>query len=161
MSRLKNVLLIACIAFALFAAGCTSAPAPTPTPTPTPPATPTPLATAPDNIVVTLPLGTASPIVQITHYINGTITYNKQPTALYHVLVDTDKGNEYGNVTDANGNFTVKFADDGSTTYWIKLADSDNNLIYQDSLPRYLNHTGPLSINIEVPGVNRINVSIS
>jgi hypothetical protein len=99
--------------------------------------------------------------VTITHYIHGTITFNRQPTSEYHVIVSTDKGNEYGNVTDANGNFNVTFPDDGSATYKIKLADRGNNLVYQDSLPRYVNATGPMNISIEVPATNRMNVTIT
>jgi hypothetical protein len=123
--------------------------------------TPTPLVTAPANITVTLPPGTPTATLTITHFIHGTITYNKQPTSNYRVLIDTDKGNEYGNVTDANGNFNVTFPDDGSATYKIKLVDSGNNIIYQDSLPRYLNGTGPMNINVEVPATNQVNVSIT
>jgi len=147
----------------LFAAGCVTSPTPAPTLTPTPTvvATPTPLATAPQNITVTLPPGYPTTIVTITHYIHGTILFNKQPTSNYHVIVATDKGGEYGNATDANGNFNVTFPDDGSATYMIKLADSGNNLIYQDKLPRYMNATGPMSISIEVPAANQINVTIT
>ncbi len=155
MKKLISLALI--VILALFAAGCVTSP----TPTPTVAATPTPLATAPQNITVTLPPGTPTSVVTITHYINGTITFNKQPTSVYHVIIETDKGNDYGNVTDANGNFYVTFPDDGSATYMIKLADSGNNLIYQDSLPRYLNATGPMSISIEVRGPNPTNVTIT
>jgi hypothetical protein len=158
----KKPIILAFIAvLALFAAGCVSSPTPTITPTPTVAATPTPLATAPQNITVTLPPGAPTETVTITHYIHGIITFNGQPTSAYHVIVDTDKGNEYGNVTDASGNFNVTFPDDGSATYTIKLADSGNNLVYQDSLPRYMNATGPMNISIEVPATNRMNVTIT
>ncbi len=159
----RSLLLALIIVLALFAAGCVNTPTATPTPTPVPTAaaTPTPLATAADNIVVTLTPGTSSPIITITHFINGTILFNKQPTSGYHVIVDTDKGHEFGNVTNADGSFSIQFPDDGSATYYLKLADNGNNIIYQDNLPRYLNHTGPLSINVEVPGTNQINVSVT
>ncbi len=159
----RSLVLVLIIISALFAAGCVNTPTATPTPTPAPTvaATPTPLATAPDNITVTLIPGSVSPIIKITHFINGTIMYNQQPTNGYHVIVDTANGNEFGNVTDASGRFSVQFPDDGSATYTLKLVDSGNNIIYQDNLPRYLNHTGPLSINIEMPGTNQMNVSVT
>ena len=161
----RSIIFALIIVLALSAAGCVTSPAPSPTPVP-PTATasiptPPPLATAPENITVTLPPGSPSATVTVTHYITGAITYNGQPTGNYNVLVDTDKGNEYGNVTDASGNFNVTFADDGSATYKIKLSDSSNMIIYQDSLPRYMNHTGPMNIKIEVPAPNQMNVSIT
>ncbi len=155
----KLILLISVIILSLFAAGCTTTPTPTPTITPTP--TATPIVTAPANITVTLPPGTPSATVTITHYIHGKISYNQQPTAGYRVLVATDKGNQYTNATDANGNFNVTFLDDGSLTYMIRLLDSNNNTIYQDTLPRYLNYTGPMNISIEVPGTTGTNVTIT
>lgn len=159
----RSLVLVLIVLSALFAAGCVNTPTATPTPTPVPTvaATPTPLATAPDNIVVTLPPGTASPIITITHFINGTILFNKQPTTGYHVIVDTDQGHIYGNVTNADGSFSVQFPDDGSATYYLQLADNGNNIVYQDNLPRYLNHTGTLNISIQVPGTNQINVSVT
>jgi hypothetical protein len=159
---MKRPVVFALIAvFVLFVAGCTSPAAPTPTPTPSVNATPTPMATAPQNITVTLPPGSPTAIVTITHYIHGTILFNKQPTTNYHVLVVTDKGNEYGGATDASGLFNVTFPDDGSATYKIKLADSGNNIVYQDNLPRYMNATGPMNVSIEVPSTNKMNVTIT
>ncbi len=155
----KPIILALIVILTLFAEGCVTSPAPTVTPTIA--ATPTPLATAPQNITVTLQPGEPTAIVTITHYIHGMITYNKQPTAQYYVIVETDKGNEYRNVTDANGNFNVTFPDDGSATYRIKLADSGNNLIFQDRLPRYMNATGPMNISIEIPSTNKMNVTIT
>ncbi len=149
------------IVLALSVVGCVTSPAPSPTPAPTAAPTPTPMATAPQNITVTLPPGAPTATVTVTHYIHGTILFNNQPTAQYNVLVVTEKGSEYGNTTDANGNFNVTFPDDGSATYQIKLADSGYNIIYADNLPRYMNATGPMSISIEVPGPNQINVTIS
>jgi hypothetical protein len=163
---MKRMIIFAlAIVLAISIAGCVSSPTatPTPTPTPTPTAvpTPTPLVTAPANITVTLPPGTTGTTVTITHFIHGTITFNQQPTSNYNVIINTDKGHQYSNLTDANGNFNVTFPDDGSTTYKIELVDSSSNIIYQDSLPRYLNSTQPMNINVEVPATNQMNVSIS
>lgn len=119
------------------------------------------MATAPDNIAVTLYPGTPTAIVTITHAISGAITYNHAPTASYRVIIITDRGSQYGNVTDAGGRFSVTFPDDGSQTYRIELVDSGNSLVYRDSLPRYMNHTGPMSIDVEVPGPNQMSVSIA
>ncbi len=157
MKRL--ILLVSIIALSLFAAGCATTPTPTPTIAPTP--TPTPLVTAPANITVTLPPGTPSATVTITHYIHGKILFNQQPSPGYKVLVLTDKGNQYSNTTDPSGNFNVTFLSDGSETYKLKLLDSNNNTVYQDTLPRYLNATGPMNISIEVPGTTGTNVTIT
>jgi hypothetical protein len=97
----------------------------------------------------------------MTHYIHGKISYSQQPAPSYTVVVNTDKGNQYSNKTDANGNFNVTFLNDGSETYKLKLLDSNNNTVYQDSLPRYLNATGPMNISIEVLGTTPTNVTIT
>jgi hypothetical protein len=123
--------------------------------------TATPIVTAPANITVTLPPGTPSANVTMTHYIHGKISYSQQPAPAYTVVVNTDKGNQYSNRTDVNGNFNVTFLNDGSETYKLKLIDSNNNTVYQDSLPRYLNATGPMNISIEVPGTTGTNVTIT
>lgn len=157
----RSILLISIIILSLFAAGCATTPTLTPTPTVTPTPTATPIVTAPANITVTLPPGTPSATVTITHYIHGKIAYDQQPSPGYRVLVITDKGNQYSNTTDPSGNFNVTFLSDGSETYKLKLLDSNNNTVYQDTLPRYLNATGPMNINIEVPGTIGTNVTIT
>jgi hypothetical protein len=159
---MKRLIILALIVVStLLVAGCASPVTTTPSVNPTAEATPTPMATAPQNITVTLPPGSPSATVTITHYITGTVTFNKAPTSNYKVLVDTDKGNQYGAPTDANGKFNVTFPDDGSATYKLKLSDSSNSIVYQDRLPRYLNATGPMNISIEVPATNQMNVTIT
>ena len=159
----KMILFAMTIVLALSIAGCVATPTATPTPTPTPTVvpTPTPIVTAPANITVTLPPGTPTATITITTFIHGTITFNHQPTSNYKILINTDKGNEYGNVTNADGSFNVTVPNDGSTMYWIKIVDSGGNLVYNDSLPRYLNSTAPMNINVEVPATNQYNVSIT
>jgi hypothetical protein len=160
----RTILFAITIVLALSIAGCVTTPTATPTPTPTPTIvpTPTPIVTAPANITVTLPPGQSAGTITIQHYIHGTITFNHQPTSNYYVLIDTDKGNEYGNnSTITNGNFNVSFMDDGSTLYWIKIVDTGGNIIYKDSQPRYLNNTAPMNISVEVPATNQIIVTVT
>ncbi len=163
MSTLKNVLIISCLFFTLFTAGCTGTPAPTPTPLPTTmPVSPTPVSVLTPTLTPTSSgVIEWNPSVTPTRYVNGTVTLNDQPTSNFNVILETSKGNIYGVPTDARGNFSVKFPDDGSAGYIIKIADQGKNLIYQDNSPRPINQSGPLNVSIEIPGPNQISVKVT
>jgi hypothetical protein len=90
----------------------------------------------------------------ITHVVNGSISFNDQPAVGWGILVETSAGNTFGNVTDATGHYSVKFAGDMNETYIIKLTDPANNLIYQDKYPRKMSHVGPISVHMSVPSTN-------
>lgn len=161
MSMMKNVIILVCIAVASFAAGCMGAPAPTPTPTPTAaPAAPTPVPTITPT-PVPADLSEWNPAVTATHYVNGSITYNGKPSGQYSVIVLTSNNNTYGAYADANGNFSVKFPDDGSTAYRLEIVNDGSEIIYLDGTPRPISQSGPLNVSIVVPGVNKMTVHIS
>jgi hypothetical protein len=147
--------------------GAFATPTPVPTTTPTPTLTPTPTVTPcptmPDHIdiIYILPLESGRNQSTITHIINGSMSVNDGPAVGWAVVIDTSAGNEYGNVTDANGRYSVVFSGDESETYIVKLYDPLHNIIYMDQYPRLMNHTGPMSISIEIPSTNVISVSVS
>jgi hypothetical protein len=181
----KNVILILIavmiVAATLADAGCIGAirnivvpetPTLTPTPIPATPTpmpnvtatpTPTPMPTAPGHVdlIYTLPPEAGVKQNSSIHNIYGNITYNGNPAIGYEVLVDTINGSEYGNKTDANGLYSVTFRDDWSPTYVLKIIDNLNVLIYTDKLPRFVNQTGLISVQISSPSTNVITVSIT
>jgi hypothetical protein len=129
----------------------TATPNPTNAPTITP--NPTPIYYMPDHVDVIFisPYYSGITPSYITHVINGSISFNNQPAVGWGIIIHTSAGNEFGNVTDANGRYQVTFAGDMNETYTVKLVDPANNLIYMDQLPRRMNHVGPISINMTVP----------
>lgn len=140
----------------------TATPMPTATATPVP-ATPTPIPTAtgpiyymPDDVDVIFISPIYSGVVPsyITHVVNGSISFNDEPAVGWGIIVETSAGNTFGNVTDATGHYSVKFAGDMNETYIIKLTDPANNLIYQDKYPRKMSHVGPISVHMSVPSTN-------
>ncbi len=181
----KNVILILIavmiVAATLADAGCigairsvvvpdtpTSTPTPLPaTPTPTTNVTATPIPTSVPTIpahidlIYTLPPEAGVKQNSTIHNIYGNITYNGKPAVGYEVLVDTINGSEYGNKTDANGLFSVTFRDDWSPTYIVKIVDNSNSFIYTDQVPRFVNQTGLINVQIDVPSTKVITVSIT
>lgn len=131
----------------------------TATPIPTP--TPTISASAHVDQIYTLPLEAGVQQNSTIHAIYGNITYNGNPATGYEVLVDTINGSEYGNKTDANGLYSVTFRDDWSPTYVVKILDNLNVLIYTDKVPRFVNQTGLINVQINSPSTNVITVSIT
>lgn len=139
----------------------TPTPLPTVTATPRPtavPATPTPHV----DLIYTRPLeaGVNNNTSGI-HVLTGTVTYNGDPANAYGILVDTAEGYEYGNKTNADGRFQVTFRDDGSPTYFMKITDASNIVIYSDKTLHPVNQTGPYAVKIEVPASKQISVTIT
>ncbi|HTY89825.1 MAG TPA: hypothetical protein VMC84_01480 [Methanocella sp.] len=137
---------------------------PTPLPAPTTTATPLPKPTAPVHIdlIYTAPLESGiDSNASGVHVLTGNITYNGVPASGFEVLVDTRGGFEYGNKTDSKGKFIVGFHDDWSPTYYLKVADEKNVIIYSDKAPHPVNQTGPFWIQFEVPETKQISVTIT
>lgn len=134
----------------------TATPVPTVAPTATPTPTTGPTYYMPDDVDVIFiqPIYSGIMPSYITHVVNGSISFNNEPAVGWGILVETSAGNTFGNVTDATGHYTVKFAGNMDETYIIKLTDPLNNLIYQDKYPRKMSHVGPISIRMNVPSTN-------
>lgn len=135
-------------------------PTPVPTITATPVPTPLPTIAGPVDLIFTKPLEAGANDNSAKHVLTGNITYNGYPAEGFAVLVDTIDGCEYGNRTNAEGEFHVTFRDDGSPTYVMKIADNTECIIYT-AAPHPVNETGPFSIRIEVPSSKQISVSIT
>jgi hypothetical protein len=118
----------------------TPAPEPSPLPTAAATATSTPRPTAPVHVdlIYTRPLEAGANNTTAIHVITGSIVYNGDPVNGYAVIVDTVDGCEYGNKTNAKGEFQVAFRDDGSPTYVMKVANTLNLVLYTDKTPRPL-----------------------
>jgi hypothetical protein len=176
-----TVFAITIILLSLMAAGCISgsSPSSTATPTPTPTqeptsalvtATPTPVpsptainyAVPSVDLLFTPPPESGynqnTPIETIT----GTMSKNGNPAVGYGVQVETISTCLYGNATQNDGSFVVRFRQDNSSTFLIKITDPSGNLIYQDKVPRPMNETSdPFNISMAIPSTNIITWSIS
>jgi hypothetical protein len=99
----------------------------------------------------------STPIQNLT----GTITVNGKPAVGYEVLIVTAPGFEYGNFTRSDGGFIVRFRQDNSSTFLMKLDNAQDILIYQDKVPRPMSYTGPMTITITIPSTNIESINIT
>jgi hypothetical protein len=95
------------------------------------------------------------------HTLTGNVTVNGKPAVGYTVLINTAPGFEYGNTSRSDGSFMVRFRDDNSSTYMMKLDNSLGILIYQDTAPMPMSYSGPMTIALTIPSTNIVSVTIT